>query len=215
MLFRSDRVRLLATTLNISLKDSEYKEITQNQLNQVIGADDVPVASRALRDYYNLQLKRWKPKVMKIDTPLVDCFTRTPNTVANLEAKFENDLLNTPKFGKYRQETQRINDFKMFAKYVGTSLTDWLKINNTAMYNDLVKLRRSNHQSTAIDWLLGEASINIENVHPAATKYVKSTVVYCVAREGLKRLNERIAAAATVVASDFFQSSISQRLFCW
>lgn len=213
--WRENRVRQTAQAMNIWLNDTDFKTIAQEQLNQVIGADDVPLASRALRDYYNAKLKKWKPKLTKVDMPYVDTFTRIPNTVASLEAKFETDITNTTKFGKYRHESKKINDFKMFARYVGVSLSDWLRLNIPDMHRDLLKIRRFNHQSTAIDWLLGEASINIENVHPAATKYVKATVVYSVARNGLSDLNKKLAAAATAVAGDFFVSTISQRLFCW
>ncbi len=213
--WRSNKIRDTVLELGFTLDEHEYKEIAQKQLNSTIGADDVPTVSRAYRDAYNLLIKKWKPKVARIVMPYVSCFERVPDTVDKLEAKYELDLVNTKLYGKYRDESTAINDFKMVKPYVKTTTTQFIKLRNPAMYNDLHKMRKQNHQSTAIDWLLGEASVNIGNVHPAATKYVKTTVTYCVARDSLKNLNLRLASAASVVAADWFESTISQRLFCW
>jgi hypothetical protein len=218
--WRAQRLQKAAQSLGFILPDSVADKMAEGQLAGVVKADDIPSASRDMRDQWNEQMKKSPPRVLPMDVPV-----HVPRVVAvnlpdhvGLLPQYRADLLGeSGTYGKWAHLQGVVEQVTSIVAEVGGSLSRWMAENQPKMYGDLIRLRRTGSMTGALNWMFGAVSWPNPGRLGEMVSTVTAMMVNRVTVNGwpVKYWEDQVARWGWSVAADVMVAPLVWRVASW
>jgi hypothetical protein len=215
--WRKRRWEAIILDLGVQVETGASEALASVDLNETVGADDVPVAARASRDAWN-KLRRSEPVKTRQSALTTQMQFHEAWFDDRIEFAYARAAALTAEggtYGAYRHLAGKIKLVQQVTRYSPTTLSTWLKSNEPGMYGHLAKLRKHNHIGVALDWLLGTMPVVLDVAHPLSKSFVEATCVANVYRSGTASIAKRFAASVKLAERVFVECPLAKRLLSW
>jgi len=166
--WRVDRLKRKAIEAGLEVR-VDWTKLAQNELANVVAADDVPEVSRALRSKWKDEVKARRIRVVTKRRKYVKLtynalslprFTNLETTFSQL-SQWLGDRAGT--YGRFRRQVQEVKSIRSILTEAGIRVRDFIR----SKYPEIDIYLRKGHMSDVLDWLGGEAKVKTFSLHPA------------------------------------------------
>jgi hypothetical protein len=166
--WRVDRIRTLAAEYKVKLTEDQIHAVASDELNAVLGSDDIPSISRMYRDSLNFKLKYYKPHFSLI--PLHQRFVYKSESFTNVPKlpgrSSVDDIYSYPSansFGAFQHSFGADERVKPLLRQTKESYRSWLRRERPQLWQ---LIRGNSHMGERIDWLTGNTHAFKSDLHP-------------------------------------------------
>lgn len=219
--WRQDKLAVEAIALGIKMTDDDLAKLSHEQLEGVLGSDDLPQVASLLRKKWKEETQLTKFRVTKAapftwgaSSFRIPRITARPGGLSYAQTLIRSQI--TGNFGRYSRDVAQAVRAKPFLRYSGQTLRSYIRTKLPRLDAALIGTKGA-HLGEALDWFGGKVEMASGPLHPALKQLLVEGCLASLTRSYLRGSHtlRSVSKVRPLVEATLRATECNTRLWNW